>query len=146
MTRTIEKASLLQRTDLFSGLRSRDQAVVAALADEREYPEGYVLYQEGDPSSELYIVVDGRIEARQDTRVLFTAQAGDTVGDLALLDGLPRDYSAVAVEHARVLALPREAFFNLMQERFQIVRDVLAHITGIVRKLNREYDVKEPCP
>ncbi len=146
MAKTIEKAELLQRTDLFRRLRTKDQAVVAALTDEREYPEGYVIYREGEASTELYIVVEGLIEARQGDRVLFTAQAGETVGDLALLDGLPRDYDAVVVGAARVLALPQEAFFNLLEERFQIVRDVLAHITSVVRKMNRDYHVADPCP
>ncbi len=146
MAKTIEKAELLQRTDLFRKLRTKDQAVVAALTDEREYPEGYVIYREGEASTELYIVVEGLIEARQGDRVLFTAQAGETVGDLALLDGLPRDYDAVVVGAARVLALPQEAFFNLLEERFQIVRDVLAHITGVVRKMNREYHLAQPYP
>ncbi len=144
MAKTIEKAELVRGTDLFSGLRTKDQAVVATLADEREYPVGYVIYREGEPSTELYILVEGRIVGRQGDRVLFTAQAGETVGDLALLDGLPRDYEAVVLEPTRVLALEREAFFNLMEERFQMVRDVLTHITGVVRKLNKEYRLPGP--
>lgn len=145
MASTIEKAELLRRTELFGGLRARDQAIVAALADEREFPEGHVIYREGEPSSELFIVAEGRIHARQGDRVLFTAEAGQTVGDLALLDGLPRDYDAVVVEPVRALSLDREAFLNLLRERFQVVSDVLAHITGVVRKMNKEYHLERPC-
>ncbi|MFQ5889523.1 MAG: Npt1/Npt2 family nucleotide transporter [Gemmatimonadota bacterium] len=136
MATTIEKAEVIRRTDLFGHLRTKDQAIVAALADEREYEAGEVIFEEGEASTELLIVVEGRITARRDCCDIFFAEAGETVGDLALLDGLPRNYQAVATEPTRVLVLEREAFFNLLEERFQIVRDVLAHISGVVRKLN----------
>ena len=136
MLKTIEKAEVIRRTELFRHLRTKDQALVAALTDEREYAPEEVIFREGEASHSLLIVVEGSITAQRDCCEIFTAEAGETVGDLALLDGLPRNYEAVAVAPTRALVLEREAFFNLLEERFQVVRDVLAHISGVVRKLN----------
>ena len=138
ISKTIEKAEAIGRTDLFRQLRTKDQALVAALTEEREYMADEIIFREGEPSHELLILVEGSVTARRDCCDIFTAEAGETVGDLALLDGLPRNYEAVAAAPTRALALEREAFFNLLEERFQVVRDVLAHISGVVRKLNVE--------
>jgi len=138
MSTTIEKAELLRRTDLFGRLRTEDQAVVAALTDEREFAADETIFREGDAGTELLIVVHGRVEARRGGNPLFSAGAGGTVGNLALLDGLARDYDAVATEPTRVLLLSRESFYHLLEERFQLVRDVLSHISRVVRRLNRK--------
>jgi len=137
MANAIQKAELLAKTELFGRLRTKDQAVIAALTDEREFATDEFVFREGEASTELLIVMEGCIVAHRGEVTLFSAHEGQTVGDLALLDGLPRNYDAVAVEPTRVLVLNREAFYNLLKERFQIVRDVLAHISGVVRKVNQ---------
>ena len=134
----VERADFLRRTDLFETLRTEDLAAIAALVTEASFDEGEVLFREGTTGGALFLVVEGEIEARRDGRRLFRARPGETVGDLALLDGLPTHYEARAVERTRVLRLDREAFLELMEERFRVARQVMAHLAGIIRESSGE--------
>jgi CRP-like cAMP-binding protein len=76
-----------------------------------------VLFDEREVGHELFIIVEGRVEAVKAERTLFTADPGRTVGDLSLLDGLPTSYRTVAVKPTRRLVLGCEDFCNLLDER-----------------------------
>ena len=134
----VERADVLRRTEIFANLRIEDLAGLAALVEERDYAAGETLFDEGEVGRWLFIVVEGRVEAQKGERHLFTAEPGQTVGDLSLLDGLPTSYRAVASESSRALVLSREDFYNLMDERSRVVRAVLSHMAGVVRRLNEE--------
>ncbi len=113
----VERAEVLRHTELFSNLRMEDLAGLAALVEEHEYSNQEVLFDEGEVGHELFIIVEGRLEAVKAERTLFTADPGRTVGDLSLLDGLPTSYRAVAVKPTRRLVLGCEDFSNLLDER-----------------------------
>jgi AAA family ATP:ADP antiporter len=136
----VERAEVLRRTDLFSNLRIEDLASLAALVEEREYSDQEVLFDEGAVGHELFIIVEGRVEAVKAERTLFTADPGQTVGDLSLLDGLPTNYRAVAVKPTRTLILGCEDFYNLLDERSRVQRAVLTHMAGVVRRLNERVE------
>lgn len=142
----VERAELLGRTEIFENLRTEDLAEVATLTEERTHRVGEILFEEGASGTELYVVVEGKLEAQRGDRLLFTAERSETVGDLSLLDGLPRNYRAVVVEGARLLVLPREAFYALAARRFRIARDVLTHLARVIRALNARAAEGEPLP
>jgi len=141
----IERADFLGRTEIFANLRTEDLAALAALTDEERFREGDVLFREGATGCSLYLVVEGRVLARRGGRTVLEAGAGRTVGDLALLDGMPTHYEAVAAEDSRVLRLGREDFYDVLEERFRVARQVMAYLAGVVRDVDPER-ITTPTP
>lgn len=129
----VQRADFLRRTRIFSELRTEDLAGLAALTAEQRHRTGATLFSEGSTERALYVVVEGRVEARRGGRRVLEAGPGETVGDLALLDGRPTRYAARAIEDSRVLRLTRDDFFNLLEERFRVARQVLSYLAGRVR-------------
>lgn len=84
----------------------------AVLAAGRVVDRDGVVYQEGDVSESLFVVVAGAVELtavrRGDaaTSVLGTARAGDSFGEEAMLPGLTRRATARAVDGARLAEVP----------------------------------------
>jgi CRP/FNR family cyclic AMP-dependent transcriptional regulator len=80
-----------------------------ALRFGREYAAGDVLFREGDPGAEMYVIQSGRIQlfkkvgARE--RTLATLGRGEFLGEMAILNGKPRIATAVVQEAARCLVL-----------------------------------------
>ena len=66
----------------------------------REFPAGAVLFEEGQPGRDMYIIVSGEIEIRRQVggseRVLAVLPAGEFFGEMAILNGRPRSATAVA--------------------------------------------------
>jgi len=132
----VERADVLRRTRLFQEVRTEDLIGVATLMREASFDEDDVLFDEGQPGGTLYVVVEGRIQALKEDRVLFTAEPDDSVGTLSLLDGFLTDYRAVARERTTALALDGEDFRNLLTAREDVTTSVIRYLAGIVRRLN----------
>jgi CRP/FNR family cyclic AMP-dependent transcriptional regulator len=85
---------------------------------------GEFIFREGDLTSDLYILEEGRVELiRQDggsSRVVATLGPGELFGELALLEDQPRDLTARAVEDATLLKFDYATLIDLIRENPQI--------------------------
>lgn len=127
----LERADRIRRTLVFRELRGEELVGIAALMEERRYSKGEVL--RGGAALELHVVLEGRLEGRVDgegPRVV--AGADEVFVDAAFLTGGAASSTPTAAEATRTLSLDRAAFFRLMEERFTVVRGILAHLGEVV--------------
>jgi CRP-like cAMP-binding protein len=97
-----------------TGLPLAERAALLTGAQTARFRRGEIIFKEGEPAGGLYFVRSGRVRltVRRDGRdvVLSTASTGDTVGELAAVDGGPRTATARAVEATTADYVPREVF------------------------------------
>jgi CRP-like cAMP-binding protein len=79
-------------------------------------PDGGVVFARGDRGDCAYIVKRGRIELRADGRAIDVVCPGEIFGHTALIDGSPRDATAVAAGHAEVIAIDGPVFTALLYD------------------------------
>ncbi len=91
----------------------------------RFYPKDTMVFSEGMPGSELYIIQKGSVKITKivdNTEVLLAVlKSGDIFGEMALLDNKPRSASAIAYEDAYLLAVNKANFERMVQAQPQIV-------------------------
>jgi CRP-like cAMP-binding protein len=63
---------------------------------------------------------------------------GETLGELALLDGAPRSAAVVAVEPTTVLMLSRATVLGLMVDHPSVLDALLLSLGGLVRRLTEQ--------
>src|SRR5437667_8718434 len=86
----------LARVDLFSGRRKKELKDLAIHCREGQYSPGSVLISQGEKGLGLFMLTKGTVRISRATspdgaeEVLGTAGAGDVIGEMALLDDLPR--------------------------------------------------------
>ncbi len=77
--------------------------------DERVYEPGDVIFREGDTSTEMFIVQEGKVVITKNVsgREVFLAmlERGDFLGEMALLDSQPRHATCSALVRTRVVAI-----------------------------------------
>jgi len=105
----------------------------------RRFRRNEVIFHQGDPGDALHIVASGQVKilllsAEGEEAIIATLRPGDFFGELALLDGAPRSATAVAIDPAETLVLPRAVFRELL-ERSEGLRDAL--LTGLAHELRR---------
>jgi len=66
--------------------------LAGAGAPTRSYKAGDVIFREGDPAQELYIVKSGKVEVRLGNRWLDTLPELSIFGEVALIDRSPRTW------------------------------------------------------
>jgi CRP-like cAMP-binding protein len=91
----------------------------------RTYPKDCMLFSEGEPGDELYIIQRGSVKIAKivdNSEVLLAVlKAGDIFGEMALLEAKPRAASAVAYEDCMVLAVNRANFERMISTQPQII-------------------------
>lgn len=96
---------------LFDGLSQDSLAEVSRLGELTDLEPDQILFREGDLGDRLYLILHGRLEvASRADREIFYFRPGDMVGEIALLDGLPRTATVTAIESSRLFAISRERF------------------------------------
>src|SRR5580700_5015540 len=102
---------VLDTLPLFSGLET---ATLRAIASELEWlslPGGAPLFELGDMSDALYIVLSGCLgvftAASSSNRMVGRVLAGDTVGEMGLISGRARTARVVALRDSELARLSR---------------------------------------
>ena len=88
----------LAAVDLFSRLNKSDLTRIAKAVVPRQYSPGEAIVTEGDQAVAFYIITKGKVEVRKGEKPVNTLGAGESFGEMALLDGYPRSTSVFALE------------------------------------------------
>jgi CRP/FNR family transcriptional regulator, cyclic AMP receptor protein len=101
----------LAQVPLFQGLTRRELTVLAANAREREYPAGATLLRQGETGVGLFIITAGSVHVNQATADGETRELGDfgrgaALGEMSLLDDMPRTATVVATEPTKAIVIP----------------------------------------
>ena len=91
----------------------------------RIYPKNSMLFAEGEPGDELFIIQKGSVTIAKivdnEEAILAVLKAGDIFGEMALLEAKPRVANAVANEECQVLAVNRANFQKMIKTQPQMV-------------------------
>lgn len=134
----------LRGLDLFEDFDSLRLSQLAKLGQNcRAEPED-VLFREGEIGDFLYLILEGRVRVTNEVSPdkVFTLKTGDVMGEIGLLDGLPRTATVVADVPCELFRLSRsdlEAFlemepnlaFKLMRVMNRKVRAALDREKGL---------------
>jgi CRP/FNR family cyclic AMP-dependent transcriptional regulator len=137
----------LKRLWLFSELADSELEQVRALARQQRYPARTVIVAQGDESSDLFLVVDGRLRvsssnANGDEVVLSIMGPGDVFGEMALLDGEPRSATVTTLEACQLLVIEARAFHALLRRMPALSASLMKVMARRIRDLtDRTQDV-----
>ena len=128
----------LARVPLFASLNKRELQRVATVCRQRVYPPATPLVWQGTPGAAFFVIESGRVRILQqrqdgDMHELTVLGPGDTFGEMALLDDLPRSATALAAEPTVALALPAWEFRALLKEEPEISLKLLAVLSARLR-------------
>jgi HEAT repeat protein len=127
----IDRILFLRRVPLFGELDPEDLQRIATSATERFYLGDEAIVREGELGDELVVLVEGSVWVvrgeGEDARVLRTYEAGDHIGELAVLRERPRAATVVAQEPGvRGLVIDGESLRAILRERPEAAMAMLA--------------------
>jgi CRP/FNR family transcriptional regulator, cyclic AMP receptor protein len=102
----------------------------------REYKAGDVIFREGDPAQELFVVKSGTVEIRLGNRVLDTLSERSIFGEMALIDASARSASAVAATDAAVVPIGEKQFLFLVSRTPYFALNVMRVLVRRLRTSN----------
>ena len=130
----IERIILLKEVPIFSGLNVDDLAQIARSSTERWYQQGEQLCVEGEMGKEMFIIASGQVQVVRQVEgkanFLATRSSGDFIGEMAVIENLPRHASVHAVQDTRTLVFGSEMFQAILRDRPDVA-------LGVMRELSR---------
>ncbi len=104
------------------------------------YKDGDTIVAEGMESKEMYIVQYGKVEVIKEgidsDRVVAVLNEGNIFGEMGLIDTKPRSATVKAVGDARVLAIDRGKFLELVTTDPSFALRILSQLGEKIRDLN----------
>jgi CRP-like cAMP-binding protein len=123
----------LGRVDLFQGLAPKDLAQVADMTKERNFAVGQSITEEGETGGRFFILIEGQADVVIGDDVVNSLRAGDSFGEISLIDGQPRTATIVARSPVRTLSLSSWNFRPLLKEHPSIAEGVLVQLCRRLR-------------
>lgn len=148
--------SILHTADLFAGLSDPQLAALAAVGKVSVFRRGDIILKEGEQSTAVYVVLQGQVEVvselTENTTSLIILGAGQSFGEMALLDAGPRSATIRCLsQEASLLTFSRDDLLSFWDEEsrvgyrmlFNIARDLafklrIRNLTNALPKGGRE--------
>lgn len=149
MTEIFERIILLKNSNIFSEINTEDLLHLTNALEDEFYTSGDRVFDINDRGDRLYIIQTGLVGITTDDNPLsqnfvIKLDAGNTFGELNLLDDLPRSATAHILEDSHLLSLGKERLHRLIlnypEISFGILKSLslrLRHTTNKMQELEK---------
>lgn len=133
----------LQSSIFFADLPPEHLAQLAMHTIHRRFPEGAVIFREGDPGNCLFLIIEGEVKITVDSPTgqeitLALLGPGDAFGELSLLDGSLRSATTTTTAPSDLLVVYRDNFLQVVETAPAAVSGVLSALARIIRGMNEK--------
>ena len=138
---------LIRRVPLFSRLDDDQMTRLTEICSRKSCKMGTVLFREKEPGDVFYIVVSGSVKIftsnpSGEEKILSVFGAGESFGELSLIDGQPRSASAQTVEDSVLLSIRGDDFLNLLRTYPDMSLAIMKELCRRLRETNEHvYDL-----
>ncbi len=141
MSTELEKIQFLSKVSLFTSLSEKALLDLSAITVEQAVPAKTMVFKEGDPGDALYIIKSGKVNILKRTSsgtdsVLATLGKEMVIGDMAVIDDMPRSASVATVQDTVFLVITKNDFKSLLSSTPEIAFQILKMMTERLRKTN----------
>ena len=118
------------RSPLFSGLSQGEIEELAHHCEVMIFDNGYSFFSQGDPSEDIYVVVDGRVrltvrDTADNEQDIGVVESGDIIGEMGVFESEPRSTSAYALGETVLLKVPGDGFQAMMKAGHPAIHKML---------------------
>lgn len=131
--------ALIERSPLFENFNLAEIRLMSHFMQVFSSGPGLELVREGDAGDFMMLIIEGSIEVfKQDRwnapRLIALLNAGQTVGEMSMIDGEPRFASCIAAERCTVAVLTRESLARIILEQPVLGAKILMELVLMLSK------------
>jgi CRP-like cAMP-binding protein len=119
---------LLATVKLFSGMSRGELLDLLGIAEKCVFASGEDIFFEGDTGNSMFIIVSGRVEVTRKgggkSVPLAKLGAGESFGEMALVEHTPRSASVQALESCVTLKIPEERLSQVPEAAARLYRNI----------------------
>jgi hypothetical protein len=122
-----------QRISAFDGFTDDEAQRCIARSNIVECSAGDRVLKRGGTARNMFVVLDGTLEVRDDTRIVGVLSAGDAFGEMAFLLERARAFDVdAATDHTRILSLSEGALRKMIVEDATVAAKLLLNLSKML--------------
>lgn len=130
-------ALFLQNHPLFKDLLGPELEIVQKILHLKELDMDEILFTEGAPANSMGLVLQGSLDVIKRTKsgenvLIATLGDGQSVGEMAVVDGMVRSATVKATMYTQVVLLHREHFETLLEKYPRVGEKMLRGIARVI--------------
>ncbi len=134
----MESPKFLSSVPIFSELPDEALEKIEKTGSRKSFQKNDVILMEEESGTALFVIVTGKVKVARSSNdgrevILTILTDSDFFGEMAILDGLTRSASVVAIEETELFMLQRNDFMNLLHEHPEISIVLLQELTRRLR-------------
>jgi CRP/FNR family cyclic AMP-dependent transcriptional regulator len=110
--------------------------LAGAGATVHEFKAGDVIFKEGDPGVEFFVIQSGKVDIQLGNRLLGTLGDHDIFGEMALIDPAPRSATAIAKTDTKLVPVGEKQFLFLVSRTPHFALNVMRTLARRLRTQN----------
>ena len=112
----------------------------------RDYEVGTVLFREGDPGGEMYVIQSGEVEISrmmtgEKRQTLALLPAGEFFGEMAIVNNRPRSATATVKKKARLLVIDGGTFEAMLRGKTEIAVRMIKAMAERLERANQQIEL-----
>jgi CRP/FNR family cyclic AMP-dependent transcriptional regulator len=133
--------AFLSSIPIFASLTPDELAQLATQWIQSEKNENDIIFKKGDRAKSIYIIQEGSVKIHikalnEEDLIITILHKGDIFGELTLFDDTSRTATAIAIEHTKLLEIPRTNFINSIKVHPDIAIAMLSMLSKRLRETN----------
>jgi CRP-like cAMP-binding protein len=110
----------------------------------KEFPQGTVLFREGEPGREMYVVQQGRVTVSKKVgeveKILASLGPGEFLGEMSILNNKPRSATATCAEAAKLLVIDAKTFEAMIRGNAEIAIRMIKKLSDRLAEANEQIE------
>jgi CRP/FNR family transcriptional regulator, cyclic AMP receptor protein len=111
----------------------------------RVCPTGTVLFREGEPGHDMFIIQKGRVQLTRNLRgvekILAVLPAGEFFGEMAIINQKPRSATATVIEESNLLVLDQPTFEKMIKDNTEIAVRLIKKLSARLEMANFQVEL-----
>jgi len=126
---------------IFSELNESTLKKIVNIGTRKVFEKNDVILLEEDAGTALFIILKGKVKITRSSSdgrevILNILSDSDFFGEMAILDGLNRSATVIAIENSELFLIQRNDFLNLLKEHPEVSIALLQELTKRLRSAN----------
>src|SRR5512138_2181552 len=110
----------------------------------KEFPRGSVLFREGEPGKDMYVVQAGRVNVSKNVgdveKILASLGPGEFLGEMSILNNKPRSATAICAEPSKLLVIDAKTFEAMIRGNAEIAVRMIKKLADRLAQANEQIE------
>lgn len=134
----------LRQNILFAGVSMKTLQKFCAGITVRTFKAGEIIFDEFTKGRDLYVILEGRVRIKKQTKfgvesLLAVLHEADFLGELSLIDGLPRSARAEAMDDCTLAIISAPSYHSLVAESPEFTLNLLTNLAVRLRTMDQTF-------